>query len=147
HHRAERAEVAVPGHRGDAHGGSAEAAEPAPRPWAGKPAGVAHVVDGRAEHLADRLETGAADGRELTGGQRRAPGAAAPAPRLPPPRHRGKPAIAAAVGPARSLPCGSAPLSRYRACAGRDQSPFWASHSLLRSRTFSSARAASSRVG
>ena len=45
---------------------------------AGVPAGVADVVDGGAEHLADGLEAQCPDRRELVGRQRGSPGAAAP---------------------------------------------------------------------
>src|SRR4029077_4144019 len=61
-------------------------------------AGIADVVHARAEHLAGRLEAGAADRGELLGGERRPPGAAVPDLRHPGPRRRREPGTRAVVG-------------------------------------------------
>src|SRR5262249_40618466 len=116
-------EVAVAGHRGDAYRGAAEAPEPGPGPRAGEPAGVAHVVDGRAENLPDRLETGAADRRELSRRQRRAPGPAVPDLGHPRPCRRGQTGFAATIGHARPPSVSSGAAFTIPACAGGARSP------------------------
>src|SRR5215469_3220225 len=68
-------------HRDAGVGHSAECAEPAVSAAVRRApvtAGVTDVVDGGAEHLAHRLESGALDGSKLVGGQRRSPRPALP---------------------------------------------------------------------
>ena len=146
-------------HRGDAPvRRDVATASAGPGPRAGEAAGVADVVDRRAEHLADRLEPDAPDRGELVRGQRGPPGAAVPdlghpglGGRRQPDRRYGRSltphALSAGSAALLTLPASAHRPGAGRLRAGRASVAVLASHSSFRRWTVSRARAAASRVG
>ena len=129
---------------GDAHRGTAVAphAHAGPRARAGEPAGVADVVHGRAEHLADRLEPGARGSRRTRQWTAPSPRYRCPGSRPSAPRAAGRqPAPGCHASATRAPPSGPsgrrlhllpAPYRRRRAACRRARLAVAASHRLRR---------------